>query len=171
LLEKLSVINAKGSVLVDMANITIDLRMQVKSQNVNGSLVPAFRSSNVKINIPETEISLCVFSNCIGKSATKIKNTFMSTIRPQLVTHLQARIEDQMFQELNAAIANSYPGHNELMKDIELDWQLTTDPVLSAKSLDMTMKGLVFKENETEKDLPYGPAIFPHHRDWADSSI
>ena len=81
LTERLNIMNAKGSVLVDMSNITIDLTVSVKSQKVNGSLVPAFKSSNAEIRIPENNISLSVCSNVIAKVALKIKETFVETIK------------------------------------------------------------------------------------------
>jgi hypothetical protein len=72
-----------------MANLTIGLTVSVKSQKVNGSLVPAFKSSNAEISIPETKISLSVYSNVIGRVAYQIRETFMDTIRPQMINNLQ----------------------------------------------------------------------------------
>ena len=74
--------NAKGSILVDMSNITIDLTISVKSQKVNGSLVAAFKSLNAVIRIPESNISLSVCTNVIAKVALKVKKTFEETILP-----------------------------------------------------------------------------------------
>lgn len=69
--------NAKGSVLVDMSNLTINASVSITSQKVNGSLVPAFKTSNPKIKIPDANISLSVYSNVIAKVASLIREAFL----------------------------------------------------------------------------------------------
>jgi hypothetical protein len=45
------------------------------------------------------------------------------------------------------------------------------EPVISQKSMDFSMKGLVNVKNNTHKEIEYEPAALPRHRDWADSSL
>jgi hypothetical protein len=83
----LSIVSAKGSVHVELTNMTLSLSISVKSQKVNGVLVPAFTSSNVKVVMPDG-VSLCVYSNVIAPLADSINKMFANSVKPMLVQHL-----------------------------------------------------------------------------------
>ena len=73
----------------------------------------------------------------------------MQTIKPSVLSHLNEMIQDHLFEELNQAISEDFPGHNEIIKGLQLDWQLSGDPQLTEKSLDFGIKGLFYRENRT----------------------
>ena len=58
-----------------------------------------------------------------------------------------------------------------MIKGMELDWQLVSEPIISSKSMDFSMKGLVYPKNSSHMELDYEPAALPRHREWADSSL
>ena len=59
-------------------------------------------------------------------------------------------MQEKLFYELNQGISEDFPGHNQILKGLEIDWQLIADPKVSEKSLDFSMKGLAYPQNFTE---------------------
>ena len=58
MVERLNVLDAKGSAYFDMTSVSISLDMGITTQKVGERLLPAFKTSNIKVDLPDKNMTL-----------------------------------------------------------------------------------------------------------------